>query len=398
VSLLLVAFWTAAAFVFVTVALTVAVRISSSVARRRLRRYRDVIGDHLFGYVVDARDDPPPPPDGRFQQRVLRRDLVALMPSVKGEAAERVADLFVSCGLDDAARHDLTARDSLTRIRAAEALGVMQVASAKPWLVEQLSHHDPLLRLACARALADLGAVDALPTIMPALVEGDAQPGDIEEVLLAFGPGGVPFLRQLLATGSQSERRLAVVTLGHIGSHLALGDLRASLTDEDDELVASAARALGELGDSSMTDSLVELLGSARPWFVRVAAASALGALEAPAAAPALVRALNAEEWDLRNAAARSLVSLGENGLQAVVAATDAISDQGFAHFAGLLDVAGRLDAIVGSAAEGDHDRDRFVRHASDVGVCARLEDLAAGSHEVNRYAAGVLAAAGAMD
>jgi HEAT repeat protein len=233
---------------------------------------------------------------------------------------------------------------------------------------------------------------------MPALVEGDAQPGDIEEVLLAFGPGGVPFLRQLLATGSQSERRLAVVTLGHIGSHLALGDLRASLTDEDDELVASAARALGELGDSSMTDSLVELLGSARPWFVRVAAASALGALEAPAAAPALVRALNAEEWDLRNAAARSLVSLGENGLQAVVAATDAISDQGFAHFAGLLDVAGRLDAIVGSAAEGDHDRDRFVRHASDVGVRARLEDLAAGSHEVNRYAAGVLAAAGAMD
>jgi HEAT repeat protein len=321
-----------------------------------------------------------------------------LVPSVKGEAAERVADLFVSCGLDDAARHDLTARDSLTRIRAAEALGVMQVMSAKPWLVEQLSHHDPLLRLACARALADLGAVDALPTIMPALVEGDAQPGDIEEVLLAFGPGGVPFLRQLLATGSQSERRLAVVTLGHIGSHLALGDLRASLTDADDELVASAARALGELGDSSMTDSLVELLGSARPWFVRVAAASALGALEAPAAAPALVRALNAEEWDLRNAAARSLVSLGENGLQAVVAATDAISDQGFAHFAGLLDVAGRLDAIVGSAAEGDHDRDRFVRHASDVGVHARLEDLAAGSHEVNRYAAGVLAAAGAMD
>lgn len=395
-SLLLVAFWIAAAFVFVTVALTVAVRISSAVARRRLRRYRDVVGDHLFAYVVDAREDPPPPPRGRFEQRVLRRDLVALMPSVKGEAAERVADLFVGCGLDEVARRDLGSRDSLTRIRAAEALGVMRLAKAEPWLVELLSDHDPLLRLACARALADLGAVDALPAIRASLNEADAQPGDIEEVLLAFGPGGVPFLRHLLATGSEPERRLAVVTLGHMGSHLALGDLRAALSDADDELVASAARALGELGDSSITDSLVELLGSARPWFVRVAAASGLGALEASAAAPALVKVLNAEEWDLRNAAARSLVALDEDGFDAVVASTDSISDQGFAHFAGLLDVAGRLDAIVGGAADGDHGRDRFVRRASEVGVRARLEDLAAGPEEVNRYAADVLALAGA--
>jgi HEAT repeat protein len=396
VSLLLVAFWTAAAFVCVTVALTVSVRISSGVARRRLGRYRDVVGGHLFAYVADTREDRPPPPHGRFQQRVLRRDLVALMPSVKGEAAERVADLFVGYGLEEVARRDLGSRDSLTRIRAAEALGVMRVADAKPWLEEQLAHHDPLLRLACARALADLGAVDAMPAVMLALNQVGAQTGDVEEVLLAFGPGGVPFLRRLLVMGSRSERRLAVVTLGHIGSHVALGDLRAALSDGDDELVASAARALGELGDSSITDSLVELLGGARPWFVRVAAASALGALEAPAAAPALTDALNAEEWDLRNAAARSLVLLDDKGLTAVVAAGDSLSDQGFAHFAGLLDVAGRLDAIVGGAADGDHDRDRFVRRASEVGVCARLEGLAAGSKHVNRYAAGVLASAGA--
>lgn len=395
-SLLPVAFWTAVAAVCVTIALTVAVRISSAVARRRLRRYRDVIGDHLFAYVVDAREDPPPPPNGRFEQRVLRRDLVGLMPSVKGEAADRVAELFVGCGLDDLARRDLGSRDSLTRIRAAEALGVMRVGKAKPWLVEQLCSHDPLLRLACARALADLGAVDALPEIMAALDDANAQPGDIQDVLLGFGPGGVPFLRQLLATGSQSERRLAVITLGHIGSHLALGDLRAVLTDPDDELVASAARALGALGDSSATNSLIELLGSTRLWFVRVAAASALGALEVPAAAPALVRALNAMEWDLRNAAARSLVALDADGFEAVVAATDSITSQGFAHFAGLLDVAGRLDAIVGGAAKGDHDRDLFVRRASEVGVRARLEDLAAGPQEVNQYAAGVLASAGA--
>jgi HEAT repeat protein len=186
------------------------------------------------------------------------------------------------------------------------------------------------------------------------------------------------------------------VALGHIGSHRALGDLRASLIDPDDELVASAARALGELGDSSMADPLVELLGSPRPWFVRVAAASALGALEVPRAAPALVKALNADEWDLRNAAARSLVALDEDGLEAVVAATDSISDRGFAHFVGLLDVAGRLDVIVRSAAGGDHDHDRLMRRASGIGVRARLEDLAAGSQEFNQYAAALLAETGA--
>jgi HEAT repeat protein len=390
--LLLIAFWTAAAAVCVTAALTVAVRISSSVADRRLGQYRDLVGDHLFAYVVEVRDDPPPPPHGRLQQRVLRRDLVALMPSVKGEAAERIAGLFAGYGLAEVARRDLGARDSLTRIRAAEALGVMRVTDAKPWLAAQLSHHDPLLRLACARALADLGAVDAMPAILAALDEVDAEPGDVEEVLLSFGSPGVPFLRQLLSAGSDSERRLAVVTLGRIRSHEALEDLRAALVDPDHELVAGAARALGQLGDSSITGSLVELLAGSRPWFVRVAAASALGALEDPAAAPALVEALNTEVWDVRNAAARSLVLLDEDGLEAVVAASEAVSDQGFVHFAGLLDVAGRLDAIVAGAADGDLACDRFLRRASGAGVRTRLEDLAGGSQPVNRYAAGVLA------
>src|SRR5207248_2459153 len=129
------------------------------------------------------------------------RDLVALVPSVKGDAAARVAGLFVACGLVEVARRDLGARGSLTRIRAAEALGAMQVTEAEPWLVAGLGHHDPLLRLACARALADLRATDALPRIITALRKVDAEPGDVQEVLVAFGSAGVPFLRRMLGDG-----------------------------------------------------------------------------------------------------------------------------------------------------------------------------------------------------
>lgn len=394
-SLLLLIFWCAAGAVCVTVALTIFVRFSTAIGRWRLTRYQRAVRDHLTAYVVGARDDAPPAPDGRFEERVLRRDLVALVPSVKGEAAARVTEVFVDAGLVAVAHRDLDARDSLTRIRAADALGALHVADAKPWLVERLHQHDALLRMACARSLAELGAVDALPEIMASLAEAQAEPGDVEEVLLGFGSSGVPFLRDLLTGGSASERRLAAAALGHIGSIQVLPELRRALDDDDDELVASAARTLGQLGDTRATPALIELLCGEREWFVRVAAAAALGALEDPAATPVLVETLDAEEWDLRNAAARALVALGPDGLDAVLAAVGTTSGPGIAHFAGLLDVAGRMEAIILRAAHGDAECDRFVRAAGAAGVRARLDELTANSFEEGRYAAGVLAGLG---
>jgi hypothetical protein len=395
-NVLLLIFWCAVGAVIVTVALTIFVRVSTAIRRWRLARYQREVRDHLTAYVVGARDDVPPPPNGRFEQRVIRRDLVALVPSVKGEAAARVTELFAGSGLVSVAHRDLDARDALTRIRAADALGALHVAEAKPWLIERLHHHDPLLRLACARALAELGAVDALPEIMSSLAEVDAEPGDVQEVLLVFGSSGVPYLAELLAGGSESERRLAAVALGHIRSIQVFSQLSRALDAADDELVASAARALGQIGDTRATPPLIELLSGDRAWFVRVAAASALGALEDPAATDALVERLDAEEWDLRNAGARALVALDSHGLHAVIAAIDTISDQGIAHFAGLLDVAGRMEPIIVSAAGGDAECDRLVRRACAAGVHARLDELAASPLEPGPYAADVLAGLGA--
>jgi HEAT repeat protein len=392
-SVLLLIFWCAAGAVCVTLGVIIVVRVSTAIVRWRVARYQSVVRDHLTAFVVGVRDDPPPPPRDRFEQRVLRRDLVAFLPSVKGEAAARVAEVFAASGLVEVAHRDLDARNSLTRIRAADVLGALRVIAAEPWLIARLHHHDPLLRLACARALAELGAVDELPAIIAALEEVGADPGDVVEVMLAFGPRGVPFLTELLVAGSPTERRLAAVALGHVASRHARPVLSRTLEDPDDELVADAARALGQLGDVRATAALIALLRDRRPWFVRVAAAAALGALEDPAAVPALVEELDAEEWDLRNAAARSLVALDPDGLDGVMTAMDTVSDRGVAHFAGLVDVAGRMESIVRRASGGDSACDRFVRRACAAGVRARLDELAAGSLEVGRYAAAVLAA-----
>jgi HEAT repeat protein len=261
-------------------------------------------------------------------------------------------------------------------------------------LIARLRHRDPLLRIACARALAELGAVDELAEIMAALAQVGTEPGDVLEVMLAFGPPAVPFLAEMLAAGSPSERQLAAVALGNIAPHQVLAELSRTLDDPDDELVADSARALGRSGDNKATVALIALLRDGRPCFVRVEAATALGSLEDRAAAPALVEELDTEEWDIRNAAARSLVALDPDGLDAVIMALDTISPPGVAHFAGLVDVAGRMESIVLRASDGDAECDRFVRRACAAGVHARLEELAVSDlPQMGRYAAAVLAA-----
>lgn len=109
----------------------------------------------------------------------------------------------------------------------------------------------------------------------------------------------------------------------------------------------------------------------------------------------ALVGALESDEWDLRNAAARSLVALDSAGVEAVASSLDTVPDAGLAHFAGLVDVAWRSESVIGRAAAGDQQLDRFVRRACALGVRARLNDLAVGSGELRGYALTVLADSG---
>jgi HEAT repeat protein len=396
VSLVLVVLVGVGAAVCLTLVLTVTARLVGELRARRLRRYLDGIQDHLVAYVVEARDDPPPEPRGRLEQRVIRQRLVELAPSVKGDSHRRLCHLFRSYGLVAVARSDLDARDALTRVRAVESLAAMQVDEAVPWLLERLPVADTLLVLACCRALAALGAIDTLPAVMTALVGTGAEPGEVSEILLAFGPDAVPFLCERLSRGEPGERRLCAATLGEIRSIAASPALRATLSDDDDEIAAAAAHALGRIADGFAADDLVGLLRAAgRPWFVRVAAAGALEPLDDPATAPALAVALGEDQWDVRTASCRALVALGPAGTAAVVAALDDLPDQAVAHFAGTLDAEDRLGGLITRAAGGDTPTDRLVRRAARTGVHARLEETAAGHGPAAGYAEAVLSAEG---
>jgi HEAT repeat protein len=394
VSAVLVILLGVGAAVCATLTLTLAARWGGELRTRRLKRYLADVEDHLVAYVAGMSDDEPAAPQAGLQQRVMRRRLVELAPSVKGDAHARLCELFRAYGLVAVARDDLEARDALIRIQAVEALAAMRVREAIPWLLERLAVSDPLLVLACARALAALDAFDALPAVMSALVGTGAEPGEVSEILLAFGPPGVPFLSERLLCGEPAERRLSAATLGEVRAITASPALRAALADGDDEVAAAAARSLGQIAAGFAADDIVAALRApGRPWFCRVAAAGALQALDDPATAPALAAALAEEQWDVRAAAARALAALGEAGVHTVVDALDELPDAAVAHFAGLLDVEGRLADVVARAAAGDAAADRLVRRAGRAGVHARLEALAGGRDEAAGYARSLLEA-----
>lgn len=230
--------------------------------------------------------------------------------------------------------------------------------------------------------------MDALPEVLEALGEVEAPPGEIADILLRFGTPGTPYLRSVLEDGpDQGARRLAASTLGEIGSAAAVPELTAALHSSDDELVATAARALGKIGDLAAMDHLVGLLRRDRVWFVRVAAASAIGTLDTFAAAPALVEVLAAEEWDVRNAAAEALTKMGEEGFRAVLRDLDRLSDRAVAHYAGVLDMLDELGPVIVRAAGRDREAGRFVQRILAAGLRARLEEAATGSDALGIFA-----------
>ena len=140
--------------------------------------------------------------------------------------------------------------------------------------------------------------------------------------------------------------------LGELRAFDAVPELIAALRDPDDELCARACHALGKIGDPESAEPLAAVaMDGARPWFVRTAAAGACGQIGDPRTAGTLVEALDSEEWYPRNAAAAALVRLGDAGVAAVCSRVASLEPESVAHYWGLLDAAGRTEAIIVRAA-----------------------------------------------
>ena len=130
----------------------------------------------------------------------------------------------------------------------------------------------------------------------------------------------LPALTQALRDEEWWVRRAAAWALGEIGDPQAVPALVGALGDKDEDVRQTATEALGEIGDPQALPALFGALGD-ESWWVRREAAEALGAIGDPQAVPALIGALRDEYADVRQAAAGALGKIGTPAVPALIGA-----------------------------------------------------------------------------
>ena len=216
--------------------------------------------------------------------------------------------------------------------------GTMDVASG----IEALKADDPDVRMKAANALGFMqeGAAEAVPALMDAL-EDDYEPVR-RNAIYALGAIGGPAIEPLINALDSEKEAFEMEPILHIcdAAH-GLATIRTSeavsaliiaLEDERENVRASAAYALGEIGPAAAeaVDGLVELLTDESE-DVRRHATSALGMIKVPVSTtvPALAQVLaDREDTDLAFFAAQALTRIGRDATEAVPALREALMSE----------------------------------------------------------------------
>jgi HEAT repeat protein len=238
----------------------------------------------------------------------------------------------------EAALRDVASSNVKARLRAVQALGHLEDATARrraaAALVVALDDNAAAVRAEAAAALGQLAEVAPVPALVARLADGDSAVR--QQAAIALGglrdrSGFAPLL-EALRDGPADLRFQAVTSLAEIDPVAAYEPLTDALGDRDAKVAAAAAVALGTLGDGRAVRHLVPALGHSDAE-VRFEAAWALAELgdargsaelraqlpgRAPSAAPAQ-RMVEAVE-----ALARLGSSVERDALAGVLAVKDA--------------------------------------------------------------------------
>ena len=228
----------------------------------------------------------------------------------------RLGRLFERSHPVTAERRALLVESPLRRELAARRLGLLPCPRSRRALRAALGAPPELVGYAAARALARDGDLRSLNWAL-------GQPGllphrstrDWVALLRAFGRAALPYLGDAVREGITDTRvlRATIETLG-LGHHAsAAAAIEGLLRHPDAEVRVAAARALGRIQAPPFSPALLEALGD-ESWPVRAQAAWALGRLGLEGAVPALATCLTDREWWVRRHAAYALATLGSRG------------------------------------------------------------------------------------
>lgn len=255
------------------------------------------------------------PHDRQFIKELLLQQAAEL----KGAEKQGMVTVFEKLGYVKSGVAALHSKRWWRRLEAAISLGIMQSQDAVSVLIGAV--RDPVedVRLAAVRALGQLNEPRGLQVLLEAIEKGDRRIGsNVVKVLVGMGPNIAPeIISRLKSTKNINARLLYVQLSGLLRLDAALEVLLLLLGDPDKETRASAARALGQIGDGSAVESLIILLDD-KSWQVRAQAAKALGMLGDKQAVRRLKETLTDENWWVRHNTAYSLFQLGQEGIEAL--------------------------------------------------------------------------------
>jgi HEAT repeat protein len=213
------------------------------------------------------------------------------------------------------------------------------------------------VRAAAARAWREIGDAAAVPGLLAALGDADANMREAAaEALGEIGAPAVPGLLAALRDESWQVREAAAKALEQIGAPAVPG-LLAALRDESWQVREAAAKALEQIGAPAVPGLLAALRDES--WQVREAAAKALEQIGAPAV-PGLLAALRDADWNARRAAAEALGEIGDAaavpGLLAALRDADADVRREAAWALGRIGDAAAVPGLLAALRDADAD------------------------------------------
>jgi HEAT repeat protein len=220
-------------------------------------------------------------------------------------------------------------------------------------LVRLMQDPVPEVRIRAAKALGNIGGLEAVESLLGALRDTNRWSTlRIADILSGLGQAAVAPLLQEFPRLPPLARVPAIDILGRLRSPEAVPLLVSLLADADENARARAAHSLGVVGDPRAAPDLMRALEDPA-WPVRAMAAKGLGMLAGTEGIGALEAALADREWWVRSNAADALRQKGEPGHRALVRLLDGPDMYAAQKAAWMLQEAGVLDHYVTQLVDG---------------------------------------------
>ena len=308
--------------------LAVAVIVIAKIHRRLAgAKSRDLLATYRHALIAIASDE-----DGDGQAKAvlyavttpvwerLRPRVLAFLPKVRGKAAEDLSEILRSRGEISRATKMLTSRSGVRRARGAYILGLVRDPNLAALVIPLLSDDDPDVRLVAARALGSIGEASAAGGILQALRTTHGRVGlpawVAVEALLAMGIE----IASAIETGLTSDDAVVCNVCAQVAGHGAFFSTAPQLsvllaTASESEVRASAAMALGRVGDAEEAAVLARHTNMSETTGLRRTCAIALGDMGRRESLATLIGLLGDNDRRLAQLAADSLVRIGADGI-----------------------------------------------------------------------------------